>query len=161
MSVAEPIEALARIQEASFGRASEATKRTYPIQRRMDGADLFAFLSRRRECVLATVRPDGRPHAAPVGYALVGTKLVFPSREDAARVRNLRHHPHISVVISEEDAEGRRVVIVDGTARLIKAAEAALDARAPFRDANGVLPPWIEVLIQLTPERLLSYSDTR
>jgi PPOX class probable F420-dependent enzyme len=155
---AEPVEALARIQEASFVRASAATRRAYPEKDRMDGGALFEFLARGRVGVLATVRPDGRPQAGPIGYGLVGSRLVFASLEDAARVRNLRHHPHVSLVVSEEERDARTVVIIDGTARLVRAREAALELRAPFRDEDGELPSWAEVLIVLTPARILSYS---
>jgi len=155
---AAPIDDLARIQEASLARASESTRRAYPADHRMDGEGLFAFLSRHRTAVLATVRPDGRPQAGPVGYALVGTRFVLASLESAARVSNLRMHPHASLVVSEESGQERAVVIVDGTARLVRALEAAPDVRAPFRAPDGSLPPWVEVLAMITPERLLSYA---
>lgn len=155
----EPIEALGRIQEASFARASEATRRAYPASRRMDGPALFEFLARRRVCVLATVRPDGRPQAGPAGYALVGTRIAFASREDAARVRNVRQHPHVSLAVTEEEGDRRSAVVIDGTARLMRPQEAPLEVRAPFRDDDGVLPEWVEAIIVVTPERILSYSD--
>ena len=161
MTVTEPIDALARIQESSFSRASASTKRAYPPEHRMDGGALFEFLARRRHGVLATVRPDGRPQSAPAGYGLVGSRFVFGSLSDATRVRNLRHHPHVSLVVQQDDTEERSVVIVDGTARLISAREAPLELRAPFRDEDGGMPDWCETIIVLTPERILSYTDAR
>ena len=156
---AAPIEDLARIQENSLARASESTRRAYPVEHRMDGAGLFAFLSRHRTAVLATVRPDGRPQAGPVGYALVGTRFVLASLESAARVSNLRMHPHVSLVVSEDSGRERAVVLVDGTARLVRTLDAAPEVRAPFRAADGSLPPWVEVFALITPERLLSYAS--
>jgi len=158
MSVTQPIETLARIQEASFARASEATRGAFPSERRMSGPMLTEFLTRKQYATLATVRPDGRPQAAPVGYALVGAKFVIGSLPDAQRVRNLRHEPHASLVISEDEGEKHGVVIVDGTTRLLRPLEASLDMRAPFREASGEVKDWIGVLIVLTPERLLSYA---
>ena len=158
MSVTEPIDTLARIQEASFARASEATRGAFPTDRRMGGAMLLSFLARKRYAVLATTRPDGRPQAAPVGYALVGTKFVMASLPDAQRVRNLKHEPHASIVIDEDESDRHGVVIVDGTTRLLQPLEAGLEMRAPFRDDTGTFPDWIGVLIVLTPERLLSYA---
>jgi len=161
MSAPEPIVALERIQESSFNRASESTRRAYPPERRMDGGTLFEFLARRRTGVLATVRPDGRPQASPVAYGLVGSRFVFGSTSEATRVRNLRHHPHVSLVVTEEFGDSRSVVIVDGTARLVGAHEAPLELRAPFRDDEGALPAWCEILIVLTPERILSFTTER
>ena len=158
MSVTEPIDTLARIQEASFVRASEATRGAFPADRRMDGATLLSFLARKRYAVLATTRPDGRPQAAPVGYALVGTKFVMASLPDAQRVRNLQHEPHASIVIDQDEGDQHGVVIVDGTTRLLQPLEASLEMRAPFRDEAGTLPEWIGIFVVLTPERLLSYA---
>ena len=158
MSVTEPIDTLARIQEASFVRASEATRGAFPADRRMDGATLLSFLSLKRYAVLATTRPDGRPQAAPVGYALVGTKFVIASLPGAQRVQNLQHEPHASLVIDQDEGDRHGVVIVDGTVRLLQPLEAALEMRAPFRDEAGALPEWIGILVVLTPERLLSYA---
>jgi nitroimidazol reductase NimA-like FMN-containing flavoprotein (pyridoxamine 5'-phosphate oxidase superfamily) len=158
VSVTEPVDTLARIQEASFARAAEATRGAFPPERRMDGATLLAFLAHKRYAVLATTRPDGRPQAAPVGYALVGTKFVMASLPDAQRVRNLRHEPHASLVIDEGEGDRHGVVIVEGTTRLLQPLEAGLDMRAPFRDDAGTLPDWIGILVVLTPERLLSYA---
>lgn len=158
MSVTEPIDTLARIQEASFVRASEATRGAFPADRRMDGAALLSFLSHNRYAVLATTRPDGRPQAAPVGYALVGTKFVMASLPGAQRVRNLQHEPHASLVIDQDEDDRHGVVIVDGTVRLLQPLEAALEMRAPFRDEAGSLPEWIGIFVVLTPERLLSYA---
>lgn len=154
----QPIDALPRIQEASFARATEATRRAFPEERRMDGLTLVTFLSARRYCVLSTVRPDGRPHAAPVGYALVGTKFVFASLDDAARVRNLTHEPHASIVVSQGEGDEHGVVIAEGVASITPTLEAPLEMREPFRDAEGAMPAWIGVIITVTPERLLSYA---
>lgn len=156
--MSDAAQALARVQEASFARAAASTRDAFPPERRMDGYAIVAFLGARRWGVLATVRPDGRPHAATVGYALVGDRFVFPTLGGAARVRNLRGKPHASFVVADGEGDRHGVVIVEGTARLLAPLEAALEMRAPFRDASGALPAWIELLIVLTPERLLSYG---
>jgi nitroimidazol reductase NimA-like FMN-containing flavoprotein (pyridoxamine 5'-phosphate oxidase superfamily) len=156
--ITEPIDTLARIQEASFARASDATRGAFPSGRRMSGATLLSFLSTKRHGVLATTRPDGRPQAAPVGFALVGAKFVMASLPDAQRVRNLQHEPHASLVVDDGEADTLGVVIVDGTTRLLQPLDATLEMRAPFRDEAGTLPDWVGILVVLTPERLLSYA---
>jgi hypothetical protein len=80
------------------------------------------------------------------------------SLSDAQRVRNLRHEPHATLVVSEDEGSKHAVVIAEGTARLHEPLEATLEMRAPFRDESGTLPDWIGVLVALTPERLLSYA---
>ena len=158
MNPTEPIDTLARIQEASFARAGSATTGAFPSERRMSGPMLTSFLTRKEYGVLATVRSDGRPHAAPVRYALVGTRFVIGSLSDAQRVRNLRHEPHATLVITEEEGDKHAVVIAEGTARLLEPLEASLDMRAPFRDEAGAMLDWIGIIVALTPERVLSYA---
>lgn len=158
MSVTEPIDTLVRIQEASFARASAATRNAFPPERRMSGPLLTGFLTHKRYAVFATTRPDGRPQAAPVGFALIGTKFVMASLGNAQRVRNLQHEPHASLVVTADEGDRHGVVIVEGTTRLLEPLEASLDMRAPFRDDSGTLPDWIGTIIVLTPERLLSYA---
>lgn len=158
MNPTEPLETLHRIQEASFSRASEATQGAFPAERRMDGPALHRFLARKSYAVLATTRPDGRPQAAPVGYALVGTRFVIASLADAARVRNLRHQPHASIVVEEGEDDAHGVVIAEGTARLYEPMDAPLEMREPFREEDGSLKEWIGIIITIAPERLLSYA---
>ncbi len=154
----EPVETLHRIQEASFARASDATRGAFPEDRRMDGPTLTAFLGRKRYGILSTTRPDGRPQASPVGYALVGTSFAIGTLPDAARVRNLRHQPHASLVVMEGEDDEHGVVIAEGTARLIDPGTAPLEMREPFRGPDGHLKDWVGLLIALHPERLLSYA---
>ncbi|HEX9775305.1 MAG TPA: pyridoxamine 5'-phosphate oxidase family protein [Actinomycetota bacterium] len=154
----ETAAALARIQEASFARASEATRNAFPPERRMTGEALAAYLGAKRYAILGTVRPDGRPHAAPVGYALVGTRFVIGTLPDAQRVRNVRHQPSCSLVVTHGEDDEHVVVIAEGTARLIEPMDAPLEVRAPFRDDEGALASWVGLLMVVTPERLLSYA---
>jgi nitroimidazol reductase NimA-like FMN-containing flavoprotein (pyridoxamine 5'-phosphate oxidase superfamily) len=154
----DAVATLARIQEASFARAAEATRNAFPSERRMDGATLASFLARKNQGVFATVRTDGRPHAAPAGYALVGARFVIASLAGAARVANIRHEPHCSLVVMEGEDDDHAVVIVEGTARLVAPMDAPLEMRAPFRESDGTLPPWVGTLVVVTPERLLSYA---
>lgn len=156
--MSDPIETLGQIQDATFARASGATLHAFPPERRLDGTAIVTFLARRRFATLATVRPDGRPHAAPTGFALVGHRIVIASLEDAARIRNLRSQPYASLVVSD-DAEAHGVVMVEGTTRLLTPTAAPIDIRTPFRDEDGALPSWIGLFIVLSPERILSYAS--
>jgi hypothetical protein len=61
-------ESLATIQDRTFTRATRATAIAYPPERRLTGAQLVAYLDPRAFAVVASVRPDGRPHAAISSY---------------------------------------------------------------------------------------------
>lgn len=150
---------MGRIQDATFARATGSTIASFPERHRLSGDDIVTFLARRRTATLATTRPDGRPHAAPTGFALVEGKIIIASIPDATRVGNLRQRPHASLVVDEETPESHGVVILEGTTRMFTPNAAALEIRAPFRLEDGHLPTWIGTFIVMTPERVLSYGS--
>ena len=52
---------------------------------------------------LATVRPDGRPHVAPVWFVLDGDGLVFTTMANTVKGKNLRANPQAAVSVDEEE----------------------------------------------------------
>lgn len=156
--MASQAQLLERIQAATFARSTPSTIASFPERFRLSGDAIVTFLARRRTATLATTRPDGRPHAAPTGFALVNGKIVVASVEDAIRVANLRQRPHASLVVNEETPDSHGVTIIEGSCRLFTPGGASLEVRTPFRLEDGALPTWIGVFIVLTPERILSFG---
>jgi PPOX class probable F420-dependent enzyme len=78
---------------------------------------------------LATLSADGRPHLVPIVFARRGGALWSPvdgkpkAGGELARVRNLRRHPRVSVLLDHYDADWRRLwwLRVDGRARSVEA----------------------------------------
>jgi PPOX class probable F420-dependent enzyme len=61
-----------------------------------------AFLSTGgRTGVLATVRRDGRPHAAPIWFLLDGDDVVFMTGGDTVKGRNLARDPRATLVVDD------------------------------------------------------------
>ena len=77
-------------------------------------SELFAELSVAHLC---TVRPDGRPHVAPVSYMVEGDKAYVATPEDTVKLRNLRHNPKVSLSIATEPSPAKYVVL-EGEARV-------------------------------------------
>jgi PPOX class probable F420-dependent enzyme len=72
---------------------------------------------------LATVMPDGSPHAVPVYVAAHGDRIVFFTGPDARKARNLRDDPRLALSIAPVDnmfepvaVRGRVVEWLDGEA---------------------------------------------
>ena len=61
---------------------------------------------------LATVSPDGRPHARPVDGVWVGGALCLGGSPDTRWVRNLQERPALTVHLGS----GEEVIILEGTA---------------------------------------------
>jgi PPOX class probable F420-dependent enzyme len=75
------------------------------------------MLDRARTAVLATVRADGRPHAAPIWFDLDGDTLVFTTGESPVKGRNMRRDVRVSLCIDEEEPPFH-FVLIEGAADL-------------------------------------------
>lgn len=83
----------------------------------MTSDQIEKYLGEPHICNLATVRPDGSPHVAPVWHHYDGENLIILAEESAVKVRNIRHEPRVSASIAT-DARPYKYVIINGTATL-------------------------------------------
>jgi PPOX class probable F420-dependent enzyme len=87
---------------------------------------------------LATVSPAGRPHIVPITFALDGNRLYsavdFKPKTSARlqRLRNIRAHPHVSVLADHYTADWARLwwVRADGQASVL---DQPADMAGPLR----------------------------
>jgi PPOX class probable F420-dependent enzyme len=69
----------------------------------MTESEWRSFLSSgTRTAKLATRRPDGRPHVAPVWFILDSDDLVFTTYRDTVKARNLRRDPRVMLAVDDE-----------------------------------------------------------
>ena len=68
-------------------------------------------------CDLATVRPDGSPHVAPVWHHYDGERLIVLAEDSAVKVRNIRHDPRVAASIATHTSP-YKAAIVNGVAEL-------------------------------------------
>lgn len=135
---------------------------------RMSPEELREFLKVPRPGVLATVRPDGRPHAAPVWWDTDGDDLVFTTGEDTVKGRNLRASPRATLVI-QDDRPPYSFVTIEASVTIsedldeVRRWAARLGGRymgeeraAEYGARNGVAG---ELLVRLTPTRIVSARD--
>ena len=111
--------------------------------------------------ILATVRPDGRPQAAPVAFD-VKDGAFWIATVAGARVRNLKATPDAALVISEGERGNHRAVRVEGPVTLheqdaLAAVRKKLDAA--WEERQGSLPDWAAAFIELRPETIYSYDS--
>jgi general stress protein 26 len=151
-------DALVEIQRRSYAAATASLKGSWPESDALDAAGIAALLGQHRYCVLATGRPDGRAHAAPVAFVAAEGALWFATVQ-GLRLRNLRATRWASLVVMEESphsaltAEGP-VVLHEG-----EAFERAFEPlRDPWLRRHGRAPDWAVALAELRPERVFSYA---
>jgi PPOX class probable F420-dependent enzyme len=125
-----------------------------------------AILRDARRAVLATIEPDGRPHAVPVCFAVRGNELVTaiddkPKRtRSLRRVRNLRADPRATLLVDRWDEDWAEVGWVMVLARARVDAPHTADAELAAR-----YPQYVDALpsgdvIALAPERLLWWTGS-
>lgn len=68
--------------------------------------EIDGFLAQRRTCRVATVSPDGRPHAGALWFAWDGTSLWLYSLVRSRRWAGLRHDPRVAVVVDDGEEYG-------------------------------------------------------
>ena len=138
----------------------------------MSRAEVGAFLSSSlppRPGVLATVRADGRPHAAPVWYDVDDDgSLVFNTGERTVKGRNLRRTGRASLCV-DDDRPPFSFVVVEGVVDIsgdldeVRRWATRIGGRymGPARAGeygarNGVAG---ELVVRLRPERVVSARD--
>lgn len=75
---------------------------------------LSFLIAQPRTGKIATVRPDGRPHVAPIWFTLDGDQLIFTTWHTTAKATNLRHSPWVSLCV-DDDAPPFAFVKYDGS----------------------------------------------
>ncbi|MGZ4605908.1 MAG: PPOX class F420-dependent oxidoreductase [Blastococcus sp.] len=110
---------------------------------------MIAFVAENRWGVLATIKPDGRPHLSNVGYAYDADDGLFRVSVTADRVKthNLRADPRVTLHVTSKDFW--TWAAVEGTAELTPVATDPHDATvddlvAYYRGINGEHPNWDE-----------------
>lgn len=78
-----------------------------------------AFLDELHHAVVATLGPDGMPQLTVLWYLRDGDDLVFNTKADRVKDRNLRRDPRLAATIVS--ADGGRYLTVRGTASLDEA----------------------------------------
>jgi PPOX class probable F420-dependent enzyme len=137
----------------------------------MSEADVRTFLTElpARTAKLATVRPDGRPHIAPVWYDVdEDGSLVFNTGESTVKGRNIRREPRVSMCV-DDDRPPFSFVVVEGVATLSDDIEEVrrwaarlggrymgADRAEEYGSRNGVAG---ELLVRVRPERIVSAAD--
>lgn len=126
------------------------------------------LLGRPRTATLATVRADGRPHAAPVWFDLSGDKLVLTTGEGTVKGRNMRRDPRVSLCVDDEEPPFR-FVIIEGTAELSAEDPDLLHwatriggrymgvERAEEYGRRNAVPG--ELLVRVTPHKVLAHKN--
>lgn len=136
-------------------------------------AEIDAFLAEPHLARIATVRPDGRAHIAPMWFWWDGTSMYMETPPTSVKANNLRTNPNCAIAVDITQGGLRfKSVILEGRAELIDDPEyARAMARriyTKYLGEEGVRSPTPaqminnpHVIIKLTPTRVITNDDTR
>jgi PPOX class probable F420-dependent enzyme len=91
----------------------------------MSEAEAWAFLATDPPHTgkLASTRRDGRPHVAPIWFALDGETIVFTTYEESLKGRTLRRDPRVALCVDDE-APPFSFVVLEGVVEISEDPEA-------------------------------------
>ena len=127
-------------------------------------AELFAEFSVAHLC---TVRPDGRPHVAPVSYMVEGDKAFVATPEGTVKLRNVRKNPKVSLSVATEPSPARYVVL-EGDATVTKDSAARVLENVSIRNYGSEAGPavakeWLAagvvMVIEIQVNKVLSWKS--
>jgi PPOX class probable F420-dependent enzyme len=137
---------------------------------RMTRAEWQRFLADPvRPAILGTVRPDGRPHTAPIWYAIDDDgSLMFNTGADTVKGRNIAAHPGVSLCV-QDDQPPFSFCVVEGPAEMsddldevrrwagIIGGRYMGDDRAEEYAARNGVPG--ETIVRLRPVKVVAVKD--
>jgi PPOX class probable F420-dependent enzyme len=137
-------------------------------------ADTDSFLREHRVARLATVDEHGQPYAVPICYVFDGQCLYTPIDEkpkrvlpaDLKRVRNIKMHPQVAIVVDDyfEEWDRLRYVFVAGIAEIIDPSDSAEEHSEAVRllrkkyDQYGSMAIDELPIIKIIPVRIKSWT---
>lgn len=105
---------------------------------------------------LTTVRADGQPQSSYVWFHFDGTDLQVASQPQAAKLRNIRANPKVSLHL-DGDGQGGDVVTIEGVAEILEGDPSPERIEAYLAKYNDA----IRTQLQTTPDELRrEYSTT-
>jgi hypothetical protein len=130
------LEALQRVIEQSHAGATPFTAGLF--DRRWKAREVQRFVNRIREVTIATVLPNGRPHASPTITACLNGTIYFAVHRRSATWRNLQRDPSIAFTVSDRGhaVVGRGVATFAGSS-----ADSVLMGRLARTGSLGLFTP--------------------
>lgn len=134
---------------------------------RLSAVEIDSQLTKPHVAHLVSIRPDGRPHVAPVWYARDGGRVWVMTGSGTAKARNITNNPAVSLSIA---APGRPYwyIVLEGIASLTKDNMESMVKNictlydGPVRGAEFARELLTEedmVLIDIRIERVISWQD--
>lgn len=119
------------------------------------GPETISRLENEENIWFGSIRPDGKPHLAPVWFVYVDEKLYLSTDPKSVKARNIHQNPH--VVLALED--GLHPVICEGTAGTVEQfwPEKVIEAFQRKYDWDITQEKQYNLLVEVTPAKWLAW----
>jgi PPOX class probable F420-dependent enzyme len=125
------------------------------------------YLAKPHVAHLVTVRPDGRPHVAPVWFLWEGGRALIITGGSSVKVRNIRRSPAVALSIATDQRplkyvvlEGEGKVTQENLARVVERICVRYDGPAQGAAyARELLAAGNIVLVDIRVVRLIGWKD--
>ncbi len=119
---------------------------------------LSSRLSRESTIWLATVRPSGRPHLAPLWFIWLDEKIYIATGSETRKYDNLRHNQSVALALPDP----MQVIIIEGTAyfpdyRVTDQLAEHFYNKYEWDFRHDDTAGW--KLVEITPRRILAWGD--
>jgi PPOX class probable F420-dependent enzyme len=115
------------------------------------------FLERHHSAVMATIKPDGRPHVARIGVGIVEGKLWSSGGQRRARTRYLRRDPRATLFVFD-DRNAQSWMGLECTVTILDGPEAVDQNLALYRTLAGEPTDLEEYRSAMVAEQRLIYE---
>ena len=140
----------------------------YPQVPGFSEVELAAFLAQPLLARLSTHNTDGSIHTIPIWYEYRDGKLLLSTQTITQKVKNIQRNPQVTVLIDSNTMPYAGVMVV-GTAVLNtqNAAQKRVTIFERYIGQHGgtyaqqLAAKWEPVIIEVTPERILSFDYTK
>ena len=141
----------------------------YPQKPPLTQDELVAFLNEAPIARLSSLNPDGTIHIASVYFRYDNGDILIGTQDISHKIRNIKNNPNVTVLIDNQEAPFRGVLIY-GVATLeyenVVAKRAAIFSRyMPAEDAqnsaSNLANQFQSVVVRIKPQKVTSYDYTK
>jgi pyridoxine/pyridoxamine 5'-phosphate oxidase len=144
---------LQRVIDVTLVAASDLSRRVYANDR-WSAAEVQRFINRGMAATVATVRADGRPHAAVVLTACLDGTVYFTASDGSLLLRNLERQPAVSMTVTDREHDLTIHGHVDRLGRASDLADLVKQLHGLCRRGQFIPRDWDGFLYAVHPERI-------
>jgi len=145
------------------------TIKDYPQLPAFTQAEIEFFLSKPLVARLGSINEDGTIHLTPIYFKYEKNEFILGTQVASRRTRNIKRNPNVTLLIDDTNSP-YQAVMVYGKAVLnyedvLQKRTAILEKyetkEEAIKDAQGLCKRWSSVIIQIQPDRIVSFDYSK